>query len=156
MSIFTNIKHWIDYIFKRKSLKLIREACVSYPYDWTYLLELNRVKYEQMIEYFEASNITGSSPRICRDLRICINLIDIITEKTELVDNDTTGILDPYYLENRKTRKINRKVNYKNIDRFIPEQHIDFYKDFEDEYYIEKAKHLYFKILNDKLFTFWD
>lgn len=156
MNIFTDIKHWIDYIFKRKSLKLIREACVSYPYDWTYLLELNRVKYEQMIEYFENSNITDSSPRICRDLRICINLIDIITEKTELVDNDTTGILDPYYLENRKTRQITRKVNYKNIDRFIPERHQEFYKDLEDEYYIEKAKHLYFKILNDKLFTFWD
>lgn len=156
MSIFTDIKHWIDYIFKRKSLKLIREACVSYPYDWTYLLELNRVKYEQMIEYFENSNITDSSPMICRDLRICINLIDIITEKTELVDNDTTGILDPYYLENRKTRQINRKVNYKNIDRFIPERHQELYKDLEDEYYIEKAKHLYFKILNDRLFTFWD
>ena len=78
-----NIKHWVSYIFKRKSINLIREACVSYPYDWVYLLRLDRVKLEQMLEYFKSNNITGTEPIICRDLRICINLIDIITEKTD-------------------------------------------------------------------------
>lgn len=151
-----NIKHWVSYIFKRKSINLIREACVSYPYDWVYLLRLDRVKLEQMLEYFKTNNITGTEPIICRDLRICINLIDIITGKTELVDNDTTGILDPFYLENRKTRQINRRANYKNMNRFIHENYKSFYEDLEDEYYIQKAKHLYFKILNYKLFTFWN
>mgnify|MGYP006898644054 CR=1 FL=1 len=50
----------------------------------------------------------------------------------------------------------NRDINTNNMSRFIPKKYESYYTDNLDEYYIEKAKHLYFEILKNQIFTWWD
>lgn len=132
--LLIDIKHWFLFITKRKSIKLVKESLVSYPYDWVYFLNLQKVKLEQMLEYFTFSQVCDNN-QIIKYIKICINLIDIITDN---------NYVKPSY------------INYNNMHRFISPVHTDYYKDFQCEYYAEKAKALYFNILNNKLFTWWD
>lgn len=150
--MFQNIRHWLSFVFKFKHIHLIKEACISYPYDFDNYFRLERAKMVQMLEYFQLSVIAETS-KIVRDLKICINLLDIILENTQLVENHTTGILCP---EEDKKYWYTRHINAKNMDRFISKKYKEFYEANLDEYYIEKAKHLYFEILKNRIFTWWD
>lgn len=105
----------------------------------------------QMLEYFQLSVIAETS-KIVRDLKICINLLDIILENTTVIDKSATGIMWPKDGE----KFYNRHINTNNMFRFISKKYESFYTDNLDEYYIEKAKHLYFEILKNRIFTWWD
>lgn len=149
--MFQNIRHWLSFVFKFKHVNLIKEACVSYPYDFDNYFRLERAKLVQMLEYFQLSVIVETS-KIVRDLKICINLLDIILENTTVIDASATGIMWPKDGE----KFYNRDINTNNMFRFISIKHESYYMDNLDEYYIEKAKHLYFEILKNRIFTWWD
>lgn len=150
-NMFQNIRHWLSFVFKFKHVNLIKEACVSYPYDFDNYFRLERAKLVQMLEYFQISVIVETS-KIVRDLKICINLLDIILENTTVIDASATGIMWPKDGE----KFYNRDINTNNMFRFISIKHESYYMDNLDEYYIEKAKHLYFEILKNRIFTWWD
>lgn len=149
--MFQNIRHWLSFVFKFKHINLIKEACISYPYDFDNYFRLERAKLVQMLEYFQLSDIVETS-KIVSDLKICINLLDIILGNTTVIDTSATGIMWPKEGE----KFYNRDINTNNMFRFIPKIHESFYTDNLDEYYIEKAKHLYFEILKNRIFTWWD
>ena len=149
--MFQNIRHWLSFVFKFKHVNLIKEACVSYPYDFDNYFRLERAKLVQMLEYFQIS-VIGETSIIVRDLKICINLLDIILENTTVIDASATGIMWPKDGE----KFYNRDINTNNMFRFISIKHESYYMDNLDEYYIEKAKHLYFEILKNRIFTWWD
>lgn len=150
-NMFQNIKHWLSFVFRFKHLNLIKEACISYPYDFDYYFRLERAKMVQMLEYYQVSNIVETS-KIIRDLKVCINLLDIILENTSVIDESATGIMWPKEGE----KFYNRHINTDNMHRFIPKKYEEFYTNNLDEYYIEKAKHIYFEILKNRIFTWWD
>lgn len=149
--MFQNIRHWLSFVFKFKHVNLIKEACVSYPYDFDNYFRLERAKLVQMLEYFQISDIVETS-KIVRDLKVCINLLDIILGNTTVIDASATGIMWPKDGE----KFYNRNINTNNMFRFISIKHDSYYIDNLDEYYIEKAKHLYFEILKNRIFTWWD
>lgn len=150
-NMFQNIRHWLSFVFKFKHINLIKEACISYPYDFDNYFRLERAKLVQMLEYFQISDIVETS-KIVRDLKVCINLLDIILGNTTVIDASATGIMWPKDGE----KFYNRDINTNNMFRFISIKHESYYMDNLDEYYIEKAKHLYFEILKNRIFTWWD
>lgn len=133
------------------------------PWDWEFLLQIEKRKLKEMAEYFKRTQTTVGWEFQVRDCELCVKLIDIICEK------------DPYYkmwlencygetaLKNGTFNKfhVTKHVNFNNIKRFLP--HIDIDNKNPDRIdYIKlelrqrKALYLYNKIRTYRMFTWWD
>ena len=97
------------------------------PWDWEYLLQIEKRKLKEMAEYFKRTQTTVGWEFQVRDCELCVKLIDINCEK------------DPYYkmwlencygetaLKNGTFNKfhVTKHVNFNNIKRFLPNIDID-------------------------------
>ena len=82
--IFRNIKYWFKFHFNRKTLNLYKTAWNSFPWDFTYLYELEKVKLEQMIDYHEKTQRYFGVEYDIRDMKICVGLLKIILGEVEM------------------------------------------------------------------------
>lgn len=131
----SNIRQWLSYAGRYNHFVLIKEALFGYPFDSYYLLKLERAKLNQMLAYFQASDLVESNNKICRDIKLCIELNKIMCEETDI------------------TR---RYVNTHNMSRFVKPSFVDFYTQFTSEYYILKAQSLYYEIMKQNVTAWWD
>lgn len=134
------------------------------PWDWYYLLDLERHKIREMMNYINKTQRFVGWEIVVRDMRTCIKLIDIVLEedipyKTWLHQNYSYPFKD---FEHFKETPFPRYVNVKNADRFLKPKNylIDpnelIYQILITEYRRVKALALYNKIRTYKLFTWWD
>ena len=56
----------------------------DFDWDYVFLLEIERKKIMEMHEYFKKCTRSDKMPIVARDLRLCINLLDIVLEKDDL------------------------------------------------------------------------
>lgn len=56
----------------------------DFDWDYVFLLEIERKKIMEMHEYFKKCIRLDKMPIVTRDLRLCINLLDIVLEKDDL------------------------------------------------------------------------
>lgn len=129
-------------IGKCKNKKLIKAALNFKPYDYAFLLEIEKEALIKMANYFETSNIAVGDEIVYRDLKLAIKLLDIILE------NDSA-----YNYSDKSMRKY---VNIKNVKRFFSVS-----GDFEsaimkDVLRCEKAWYLYSKLREYKTRTWWN
>lgn len=144
---FKKIISWIPIIWKDRD------------YDYEYLFDIERKKLSQMLTYFQTSPLVHKR-EICRDIQICINLLDIVCKKAD------------EYLEMPKDVKqtndfaiFNHRVNWRNAYRFLNNSQEEIEKQMSNpnllahilnDIYTQKALHLYYKILFNKVRSWWD
>lgn len=133
------------------------------PWDWYYLLNLERCKIKEMMNYINKTRRFVGYQTVVRDMQICIKLIDIVLEedapyKSWLHQSYGNPVKDFELLEEAKFPKY---INTKNRHRFL---HKDFlngdypniFNSLLAEYRKMKALALYNKIRTYKLFSWWD
>lgn len=128
------------------------------PWDWFYLLNLERAKLREMSSYTKKHHRYLNWELSVRDMEICIKLIDIILEQ----DKPYKGWLHNNFRENFKEQTpFPVYVNTKNVSRFKLKGVIDKYKNSPiypsilSDVRVTKALYLYNKIRNYKLFKWW-
>jgi hypothetical protein len=133
------------------------------PWDWYYLLDLERHKIREMMNYINKTQRFVGWEIVVRDMRTCIKLIDIVLEedipyKSWLHQSYGHPVKDFELLEEVKFPKY---INIRNRHRFL---HKDFlngnnpniFNSLLAEYRKIKALTLYNKIRTYKLFSWWD
>ena len=142
--IWYRIKQLIDTNFTVARIKLIGRAINDPPYDWSYLLKLERAKLIEMRDYFKMMSNDFNHESDIKWINICINLIDIIAEQPE--DH-------PYVNVNNMWRFI-RSTDY--VKDVIKEDVEDYYKSYPQDLRWVKAEYLYYEIRKRYTSRWWD
>ena len=163
-NIFYNIKVFFRSL--KRSCKYFKIMWSNHPYDYAYLLELEREKLKDMYKYFSTANIIEDEWIRARDCKLAISLLNIILE-----DDSSYDMCFPNGAKIGEGRCVIRKyVNDYNIDRFM---HRDICKRYRiestkknrnddlliitrDELRIAKAWNLYCKLREYSLRSWWD
>ena len=169
MSEFTsNIPYSMKKFFKslKRSCKYFKLMWSNYPWDYSYLLRLEREKLKDMYKYFSHADITVNEWIHARDCKLAISLLDIILE-----DDSSFDIYLPNGAKLSERKYVILKyVNDYNIDRFLDRDICKKYRiesskkngdnSFpiitRDELRIAKAWNLYCKLREYRLMTWWD
>ena len=144
----------------------MKEAYRGRPWDFGYLWDLEYAKIKEMADYLEKSNRFVGVEYVVRDMRICLSLIEIFSDKRDLFHFDgkllndenhnggvtvkAVGIPDFEY-------KCHVNVNLKNISRFVDDKDAQkWYINYPHEFYELKARYLYHKIRREREMKWWD
>ena len=128
----------------RNKLRLIKRVKQFYPFDYQYLLNIEMEALKQMSEYQRTKGICVNSERYAEQIKIAINVLKIALDGNIQCSYDYKQWWMPVY------------VNTKNYRRFFL---IDL--DVDDPLVVcsireEKAWHLYCKIREYFMRTWWD
>lgn len=142
--IWYRIKQFIDTNFTVARIRLIGRAINDPPYDWTYLLKLERAKLIEMRDYFKMMSNDFNHESDIKWINICINLIDIIAEQPE--DH-------PYVNVNNMWRFIRPTDYVKGVKKEDVEH---YYKSYPQDLRWVKAEYLYYEIRKRYTARWWD
>ena len=112
-----NISYSIKKFFRslKRSCKYFKIMWSNHPWDYSYLLRLEREKLKDMYKYFSNANIIEDEWIRARDCKLAVALLDIILE-----DDSSFDIYLPIGMEPSESKYVIRKyVNDYNIDRFL-------------------------------------
>lgn len=163
MKFISETRCWIKYHFSREFLKLLKTVLKGYPWDIRYLYELERAKIEEMYRYHEKHHKKEFYRYTVRDMRICMSLINIFSERRELFHFTGESRFIP--IEDTDCVEVNPGdleyhcdvyVNTRNIDRFLNKDSQEWCLRHPHELYIIKARRLYHKIRVERDFEWWD
>ena len=162
--------YWIRMHTKKRFLRVLKATLKSYPYDSSFLLEIEQAKLNEIADYIEANDRFVGCEYVVRDIRLCVRLIEILKHETDYfhfngdirfvpsgkVDEDGNEIM-----EFKPTPDFEYvcdvKVNMKNIDRFARSQAEEkLFKRQPHELYLRKARCLYHKIRSEREQEWWD
>lgn len=129
------------------------------PWDYGYLLDIEKRKLKEMANYFKKSQIVLGWERQVKQCELCVKLIDIIQER----DKDYAAYMKASYNKNTgfKPTKFHKYVNTQNIKRFFPKINLNriepcTWNHLSISLRIEKAWHLYHKIRVLHMREWWD
>lgn len=142
--ILYRIKQFIDTNFTVARIRLIGRAINDPPYDWSYLLRLERAKLIEMRDYFKMMSNDFNHESDIKWINICINLIDIIAEQPE--DH-------PYINVNNMWRFIRSTDYVKGVKKEDIEH---YYKSYPQDLRWVKAEYLYYEIRKRYTARWWD
>ncbi len=130
---------------KNENKKLIKEAMKFCPFDYGFVLSLEKQALIRMYEYFKVSRIAEGNEVIEKDLKLALKLLDIILEIDSSYHHDlnTDGYIDRY-------------INIRNWRRFLPKSTNLNLPIIKDYLRIEKAWYLYNKLRFERMRTWWD
>lgn len=154
---YNEVRFWFHIHFRKANWGIFKEWFKGDPLDYGFLLSIEQAKIKDMLDYFEKHDKFVGQDIVMRDMRICISLLDIMLEKRQLFHH--TGSI--YITDDGELKSDNLQhhcdvyVNLKNINRFVDEELTDFYTKFPDELYIQKARHLYYKIRYERDQHWW-
>ena len=130
------------------------------PWDFGYLLNLEKAKIKEMCEYITKHHHLSNWEYVVREMKICIKLIDIIQENDKY---HQSWLHECYGSRPFKDLPFPVYVNMKNCTRFIPTLNkVDIkksdrlYSHYCQEIRRVKAMHLYNKIRAYKMWGWWD
>lgn len=167
-SRWNSFTHWIRYHVNKDFCRILKTVLSGFPWDETYLYELEYVKIQEMMNYHKRTQRFVGWEKVVRDMQICLNLIDIITEKKDLYDYSgdcefvpVEGNPDLHEFKGNMTYKCLVNVNLKNHKRFClyrgyTEADTELINRHPHELYIRKAKYLYHKIRMERDIEWWD
>ena len=168
---YYSVRSWFKYTFNKYHIKLVKEALNGRPWDYSYLLRLERAKIEEMMDYHERRNFFVGWEIVVRNMKICLSLIEIILGERKLFHFDGQLLFVDTTEEEKermggRAKKIGQSedfkyncdvyVNVRNIDRFVPKNAQKWYIRHPDELYVLKAKYLYHKIRVERDEEWWD
>lgn len=128
----------------RNKLRLIKRVKQFYPFDYEYLLDIEIEALKQMSEYQRTKGICVNSERYAEQIKTAINVLKIALDGNIQCSHDYKQWWMPVY------------VNTKNYRRFFP-----INLEIHDPLIVcsireEKAWHLYCKIREYFMRTWWD
>lgn len=128
---------------KNKNKRLIKEAMKFYPFDYGFVLSLEKQALIRMYEYFKVSRIAEGNEVIEKNLKLALRLLDIVLEIDSSYNSE--GFVD-------------RHINIKNWKRFWPKAaDLDLSKPILQDYLRrEKAWYLYNKLRFERMRNWWD
>lgn len=128
---------------KNKNKRLIKEAMKFYPFDYGFVLSLEKQALIRMYEYFKVSRIAEGNEVIEKNLKLALRLLDIVLEIDSSYNSE--GFVD-------------RHINIKNWKRFWPKAaDLDLSKPILQDYLRrEKAWYLYNKLRFECMRNWWD
>lgn len=148
-----NLINWLPIIWKDRD------------WDFAYYFDIEKKKLQNMLKFYEdSSRVVDVDTKY---FKICIKLIDAILENDDYLTQtyDESMSLKDFMLNNRNY-KFNHYVNLKNRHRFLTSgQYQHFTKSLGDNkldahikntIYRLKAKHLYYKILENNVLDWWE
>jgi hypothetical protein len=154
---------WLNFYYH---WKVIKEAYTGQPWDFCFILDLERAKLEEMEHYFRYHGTAENHIEVSNKIALMIKMLDIFTERTEIasytVEGDEFLETDPETgLSQLNDSKVKYEclvnVNLRNIDRFIKnESEKKYCLEHPDELYRIKAHRLYERMRYEWLETFWD
>lgn len=130
---------------KNKNKRLIKEAMKFYPFDYSFVLSLEKQALIRMYEYFKVSRIAEGNEVVEKDLKLALKLLDIVLEIDSVYNSRAEGF-------------IYRHINIKNWKRFCPKAvriNLDSLI-FKDYLRREKAWYLYNKFRFERMRTWYD
>ena len=143
-TIWYRIVQWCQENLTRARCEVITEAITSPPFDWSYLLRLERAKLREMKRYFKLTNGTFDHTNDIRWISICIKLLDIVIDEPE----------EHPYVNTRNMWRFIRPTDYaKDVEKESVER---YYKSYPQDLRWVKAEHLYYEIRKDHTTCWWD
>lgn len=145
---------------KKRNKKLLKLSTKFQPWDWSFMIALEKQMLKQMQEYHETSQIIVDNPKIARQIKWALKLLDIADGTDSAwcysgslyIDNNGCIGRNPDY----KTW-INTYVNTKNYKRFWNIKNPNFDNSHNQDYLRQqKAWYIYNKIRFYYLQTWWD
>lgn len=128
----------------RNKLRLIKKAKQFYPFDYGYLLDIEIEALKQMAEYQKSKGICVNSERYAEQMRTAIKVLKIALDGNIQHDKDFKQWWMPVYVNTRNYKRFfsrDIKINNPLFQCMIRE---------------EKAWHLYCKIREYFMRTWWD
>lgn len=141
--LWYRITQWVNDNLTWSRLRVIKHALTDPPYDWAYLLELEKVKLKEMHNYFSRSDISDHKEDL-KWINICINLIDIIINQPE----------EHTYVNTNNMWRFIVSTDY--VNGVIKEDVEDYYKAYPQDLRWVKAEHLYYEIRKRYTSHWWD
>lgn len=131
---------------KSKNKKIIKAAMNFQPFDYGFLLEMEKEALKKMAEYFDTANIAVTDERSAKEIRLALKLLDIATEeKSAYIPGKT--IMEENTIKSIEEGKMLVYVNTRNWKRFFPNFTLDWNKPiFQDSLRVQKAWYLYNKL----------
>jgi len=165
--VYYEVRAWIKYhIFSKDFWHLLGTVLKSYPWQETYLLELERAKLIEMANYIEKYKRFVGWEYVVRDIRICVTLIHIMLEEELYYHYNGNLLFEPseeyegdYEVKHTDDFEYvcDIKVNTKNANRFFDnEKAREYAVEHPHELYIQKAMYLYHKIRYERENEWWD
>lgn len=163
----------------RHFFEILKTVVTGYPYDSTFLLNIEKAKIKEMIFHFERVNAGerfGSAyvgiENDIKYMKIAVRLLDIITSDDSNIfhfnnkisfDSNEKGNVIGSWVDKDGNRAENGgyqcdvNVNLRNMDRFVKDSALkDFYVKFPHELYMIKVRHLYHKIRFEQESKWWE
>lgn len=167
---FREAIYWIRMHTNKRFLRVLKATLKSYPYDSSFLLEIEQAKLNEIADYIEANDRFVGCEFVVRDIRLCVRLIEILKHETDYfhfngeirfvpsgkVDEDGNEIM-----ELKPTPDFEYvcdvNVNKRNINRFARNQkEKETFENQPHELYLRKARCLYHKIRSEREQEWWD
>ena len=163
-SVCEFIRKWYDAITIKERRDIIKAVVDGHPWDYSYLLDLERAHLKYMRKYFKTSQISYSAQDSYEKINWAINILDLLIDDHDLDEIINTG--EKYECGLPKIIvKCKKYVNFRNVDRFIEPRSYDpgyvdamkkLYKDCPSELYREKLWNLYWLIRKRYTKNWWD
>lgn len=113
------------------------------PFDYGFLLNVDKIAMLEMRDYFEKSNIAEGNDDNARYLRLAVNLLRQMDKTSEYYRHELKVGKPILYINTRNAP--NGTVWSRNHDRV-----------FQYDWYEEKCWRLYHRILKEKMREWWD
>lgn len=123
--------------YTRYKKYLINTAKNDQDFDYTSIYKLERAKLIKVKSSLKQVNIFEGINYQIWVLGICIKLLDVLI------------------CEHRLNKDTYEDINYKNINRFVPNNLLPFYTKFSDYYYVIKATNLYYELRKQYTDYWW-
>lgn len=144
------IKYYNKYFFNKNKFKLVKEAWLGYPFDYSYFYRIQLCKLIEMKEYFKDSEYTNRNKDIEREINLAISLLNLFLYDKN--DKYPDGIVDYDFSTNEFRFKT--YLNKRNLYRFVKGfKNINNWP--EDELYKLKVIYIYHKLCLYKANTNW-
>lgn len=164
-SKWSEFKGWIRYHIRKDFWKIIITAFKGYPWQESFLYDLEKVKITEMANYLEKNNFFVGVENVVKDMRLACKLISIFNEnETDLFEY--TGEIKFKPIEGSGCYEMDSSdlkyyckvyVNTKNVDRFVHHKgEKEMFLHSPHELYMAKAKYLYHKIRLERDSMWWD
>lgn len=162
--------YWIRMHTKKRFLRVLKATLKSYPYDSSFLLEIEQAKLNEIADYIETDDRFVGCEYVVRDIRLCVKLIEILKHETVYfhfngdirfvpsgkVDEDGNEIMELKPTPDFKY-VCDVNVNKRNINRFVRNQkEKEAFENQPHELYLRKARCLYHKIRSEREQEWWD
>lgn len=165
---YWSCRNWLKQHLRKRFINIIKVCLNSYPWDYSYLYQIEEAKLKEMLNYHENSHIVCEESRQqkIKTLKLALKMLYIIQNDTDYFDFEGEMKFEPYEdkeYDGETLYKLNMdelkyiqkcKVNTRNYQRFnLSESVIELHP---HELYIEKARYLYHKIRLNYEQIWWD